>query len=216
MVVALLTPRLQVFVLHFEWFLHIYFACLTAAGRATAPSLTFWFLNSFANSCDSAGNKSCMWRNLVLGQLIRIQMRFGGGRAANVRHLHCSNMHWNISGIVTLILLHSPFILSRVVPYISVTQLMNRAHLTPCLVSDSTRERRRKMAALHNALSHGWNYFVYCELNVLWRGRKNLQSQTVRPRLPNCSTFLPIEMPFGILSKRTRAGRQIDQHDARR
>lgn len=45
------------------------------------------------------------------------------------------------------------------------------------------------MAALHNALSHGWNYFVYCGANVLWRGRKNLQSQTVRPRLPKMFNF---------------------------
>lgn len=43
----------------------------------------------------------------------------------------------NISGTVTPIFLHSLFFLCREAPYISVIQLMNRAHLTPCLVSNS-------------------------------------------------------------------------------
>lgn len=43
------------------------------------------------------------------------------------------NARWNIAGIVTLIFLHSVFLLHRVVPYISVIQLMNWVRLPPSL-----------------------------------------------------------------------------------
>lgn len=158
-----------------------------------------------------------MRRNRVLGQLIRIQTQFGGGRAANVRHLHCSNMHGNISGIVTLILLHSPFFLSRAVPYISVTQLMNRAHLTPCLVSDSRRENgaEKWQHCITRSATAGITLFT------AERTSSEGEERTSKVKLfahvcQKCSTFLPIEMPFGNLSKRTRAGLQIDQHHALR
>lgn len=70
----LLSPHL--FVLHFTS-LSISLFFLPAAGCATAPCLTFWVVNSFANSRDSAANTSCMCRNLALRQLIGIQMQFG-------------------------------------------------------------------------------------------------------------------------------------------
>lgn len=113
-----------------RFFIHLFMfsACLTAA----APWPTFWV----ANSRDSAGNTSRM----TVGPLIGIQTQFGAAGAANVRHLRCSNMQRNIWGIVTLVLLHSPFFPGRVVPFISAAQLMNRAHLTPCLVSESAEK----------------------------------------------------------------------------
>lgn len=47
------------------------------------------------------------------------------------------HIHRHISGTVTPIVLHSLFSLCGEAPYISVIQLMNRAHLTPCLFSNA-------------------------------------------------------------------------------
>lgn len=160
------TWELQVLVVPFSFFSFSILACGIAAG-----CMTTCVVNSIANCCDSTWSASRMCRNLILGERIRIQMQFRGGRAANVRHLRCLNMQRNISGTVTLILLHSPFFLSRAVPYIRVTRLMNRAHLTPCLVSDSAENCAEKWQHCITRSATAAITLFTAKGNVLWKGK---------------------------------------------